>query len=125
MAKVLTWMSEPEETRSMAAFLTSAGHEAIVASDIDDFNSLAKIEAQTGNPIKVAIVKVDHDWVCDRAFIGVHAAKNIQPPVKIIAICCCSKGLSEAMVNNRCAEALLKRQIPYLPSVIPHVLATA
>jgi hypothetical protein len=68
-------------------------------------------------------VEVNHDFKRGEKFSAVTCAKEIKPPMRIIALCCCSECIDQAK-DTGCAKALLNRQYYLLPQAISHILAT-
>jgi hypothetical protein len=92
----------------------------VIAGAISNLGPLAKEEWRAGTPVEVAVVEVNHDIDFNNALGGVHCAKEINPPVKIIALCCCPTAIAEA-INTGCVAAFLSGQDYLLPKAISNI----
>lgn len=122
MAKVLIWMRHTANAESLRKTFIKSGHEAVIAAAMSNLGPLAKAEKQAGAPVEAVIVEVNHDGHAKKAIDGVQCAKEINPPVKIIALCCCSQAIDEA-VHAGCAAAFLSNHDHILPKAISNILS--
>jgi hypothetical protein len=121
MAKVLLWMHSNSDAERLKNSLVNIGYEVVIAATMSNLGPLAKAEKQAGAPIQAVIVEVNHDFEHGKELSAVTCAKEIKPPIKIIALCCCCEGVGQAK-NAGCAEAFLCDQYYVLPLAISHVL---
>lgn len=120
MAKVLLWLNDPKRAQSLYDMLVAAGHEVVIASTMSNLGPLAKAERQAGTPIQVVIAEVNHEPNCNHALNGVRCAKEINPPARIVALCCCPQSITEA-INAGCVAAFLACHDCLLPKAIANI----
>lgn len=122
MAKVLICMRHTANAESLRETFIKSGHEAIIAAAMSNLGPLAKAERQAGTPIEAAVVEVNHDDHTGKAIDGVQRAKEISPPIKIVALCCCPQAITEAIYAG-CAAAFMLNYDHVLPTAVSNILA--
>jgi hypothetical protein len=115
-------MRHAANARSLKMTFIKSGHEAIIAASMSNIGPLAKAERQAGAPIEAVVVEVNHDGHAARAIDGVQCAKEISPPIKIVALCCCPQAITEA-IRAGCAAAFRSNHDHILPTAISNILA--